>query len=115
MSGGDLVGRYSVTLADVGEVHAQALGGTWVLDLRNDGVMLLTPPSAYPGGGEPLSGVVYSVSGETFRTNLFSEQCGSVGVYGWRHTGGSLSFIPDQDACDLRWILLARGPWQEMR
>jgi hypothetical protein len=115
ISGDDLVGRYSVTLADVGEVHANGLGGTWMLELRADDVMLLTPPSTYPGGGQPLSGVVYSVSLGSLRTNLFSEQCGSVGVYGWRHSDRGLSFIPDQDDCDLRWILLARGPWQESR
>jgi hypothetical protein len=111
----DLPGRYSTTLPDSGEVHAQGLAGTWVVEFTPDGLVLMTPPSTYPGGGEPLSGFSYTITPQGVRTNLLIESCGSVGVYSWKRSGDSLTFAPRTENCELRRRLLTSEPWQLVR
>ncbi len=111
----DLVGSYSTTLPDAGDVHVQGLAGTWALEITPDGLILMTPPSTYPGGGQPLSGFSYTVTPQGLRTNLLIESCGSVGVYGWKRSGDGLTFIPAAEDCDLRRVLLTSQAWQLVR
>ena len=104
-----------MVLDDSGDVHAQGLGGRWTLEFAADDTLLLTPPLAYPGGGQPLSGVAYSVVTGSLRTNLFSEQCGSVAVYGWERSERTLALTPVTEDCQLRRTLLSTGAWQALR
>ncbi|GAA4261937.1 hypothetical protein GCM10022255_096660 [Dactylosporangium darangshiense] len=122
--GGTLAGRYETTLraSQVAAVDT-ALAGTWRLQLRPDGTVVLDPPEALQAPHGPVCGEVgspcrYDADAGTFRTNLEpgtpGAACNSLGTYTWRLHGGRLTLHTVSDPCAARRTLLAASEWTDL-
>jgi hypothetical protein len=110
-----LAGTYRVV---IGEARtAPDLRGTWVVTLRTDGRVDVTPPRAYPA--QLSAGAAYEQSGATVTTNLFVESPGcqrtdpAVGVYRVTLIGGEAVFTKVDDSCPARAALFG-VPWTRL-
>jgi hypothetical protein len=112
-----IIGRtFGATVADEGSVvKANSLGGRWVIELRADGTMSVSAPPSFTAG---RNGYSYRITGELFRTDLFSSGvCSGIapGVYRWIVSGSDLTLIPIDDACEARSTLIASQPWRTIQ
>jgi hypothetical protein len=110
-----LAGTYRVVIDDAGT--ASGLRGTWVVTLRTDGRVDVTPPLGFRG--QLSSGAAYELSGGTVRTNLFVESTGcqrtdpAVGVYRVTLTRNGADFTTLDDSCPARAVLFG-VPWERL-
>ncbi len=102
-----IAGTYETVVPnDQPAVRRDGLAGRWTIALGADGTMTLSPPSSYSG---PRSGYGFQVSGDRFRTDLFSTSvCTGIppGEYRWTLSGGTLTLTPVDDRCAARDALL---------
>jgi hypothetical protein len=110
-----IAGTYGRTVpADEAIIRTDHLAGRWSMTLRPDGTMAMIAPRPFTG---VLSGILYHIQGNRFRTNLFVQDlCSNVAVtYQWTRSGSELSLTPLDDPCEARVALLASGPWTRVR
>jgi hypothetical protein len=106
-----IAGIYETVIPnDLPGVRKNGLAGIWTIGLGTDGIMTVSAPASFDG---VLSGILYRVEGDRFRTNLFVQDVcsGAPVVYLWAEDGGELSFTPVNDPCEGRVALLASAPW----
>jgi hypothetical protein len=110
-----LAGAYRVVIDEART--APDLRGTWVVTLRTDGRIDVTPPLTYRG--KLSGGAAYEQSGATIRTNVFVESPGcqrtdpAVGVYRVTLTGSEAVFTKMEDTCPARAALFG-APWTRL-
>jgi hypothetical protein len=111
----ELAGTYEVTLTEADAAGMPlSVAGTWRMELRHDGVAVLSAPETF-GAEQNPRGESYEADAVTFRTNVFYNNfCSSVGTYAWRMTGRSLTFEVSDDDCELRRAVLATEPWTKI-
>ena len=103
-----MAGTYSTTVTAEG-----ATAGAWTMQLRPDGTMVISAPSAYAGA---VSGFQFDLSGDRFRTNAFiGDLCSGLapGLYRWQRAGGALMLTPIQDDCAARAAVFSSHPWRQ--
>lgn len=108
-----VAGTYRIVLTS-GQpaVRQNGMGGRWTIRLGANGVITATAPSSFTSS---RSGYRFGISGDRFRTDLFSTNiCSGVppGVYRWQLSGTTLSFARIDDSCAARVALFASGPWR---
>lgn len=104
-----IAGTYRATI-DAGADPEVA--GTWTMDLRRNGVLVLVAPASFTYGSISPTGISYTIEGDRLRTDLFyNDFCPSVGVYAWSLAGERLTLTPVTEACAIREALLATSPW----
>jgi hypothetical protein len=108
-----IVGTYTTTFYWFDAlVKRDGLEGTWTMRLEPNGALVLSPPTTFAPGAKALSGITYSLAGDLFRTDLFFDDCKSVGNYRWILAAiGHLRFTSIDDACLIRQTFLTRLPW----
>ncbi len=109
-----IAGTYRVTLsASDDNVAANFLTGPWTMTLNADGAIVITPPAGFTAEGSAPTGNAFSLNGETWRTNMFSNDlCNdSVGTYAWSRSSTALTFRVLVDNCLVRMTLLTTLPW----
>jgi hypothetical protein len=92
-------------------VRQNGLAGQWTLGLGTNGIMTVTAPSSFSG---VVSGSLFQVQGDQFRTNLFAQDvCSNLppATYRWTRAGGELRFTTLDDPCGGRVALLTAAPW----
>ena len=111
-----IAGMYETIVPnDQPAVRRDGLAGRWTITLSADGTMTLLPPSSYSG---PRSGYGFQVSGDRFRTDLFSTSvCAGIppGEYRWTLSGAALTLTPVDDRCEARAAFLDSASWQSSR
>ena len=115
---GQIAGTYSKTLTNEDPVvRANDMAGTYTMQLRRDGVMLLSIPPGFTAEGSSPSGISFRLSGDRFTTNAFVNlTCEkTVGLYEWDLREDRLTLIALQDPCEVRVALFGTTPWQRAR
>jgi hypothetical protein len=105
----DLFSRYA---ADV--VRPQRLAGRWVLELRGNGSVLVTPPDGYAG---VVTGTIFTADRERLRINLFAQDvCADLGngEYRWSRQGDRLLLTATHDPCQARTRFFSDNEWVEV-
>lgn len=109
------VGTYVVDVPISELAQRQGMAGRWVVTLRSDGVLQLTPPEAFTGN--PY-GASYQTDGGLLRTNAFISSPGcqrstdQIGTYRWVRTASELTFTIVADTCDARRLLFGGQAWE---
>lgn len=88
------------------------MAGAWSLQFETEGVVEVTAPPSYRG---VVSTVLYQVSGDSLRINLFeTDLCSGdgIGSYTWQSSNGALRFTAVGDTCAERVALLTERDWQ---
>ena len=109
-----IAGTYRVTLsASDDNVAANSLTGPWTMILNADGAISITPPAGFTVEGTAPTGNAFTLNGQTWRTNLFSNDlCNdAVGTYTWSRSTTALTFRAMVDQCLVRMTLLTTSPW----
>ncbi len=107
-------GRYTAQV-DQSEtlLDERQMGGDWSLQFDTGGIVEVTAPSSYRG---ILSTVLYHVSGDSLRINLFeTDLCSGegLGTYTWQTSNGTLHFTVGEDTCAERVALLTEREWRK--
>ena len=114
--GSPIAGSYSVTIADThGVIRREGMAGPWTLRLEADGTVLLSSPPSFKAS---ITGIVFDLAGDQFRTNAFvTDVCSNdgPGIYRWQRSGQSLTFTAIADTCDARVALFTTKPWRMSR
>lgn len=111
---GQPVGTYVVDVPTFDLAQRQGMTGRWVVTLRPDGVLQITPPQGFTGN--PY-GASYQTNGDLLRTNALMSSPGCqlssnpTGVYRWMRTPTELTFAVVADTCDARRLLFAGQGW----
>ena len=105
-----IAGTYTVELgrddADVRRLHLQ---GRFEMRLERDGDLLLTSPRGFDLRGTP---VTFSIDRGVFSTDaLVGTECEGPGRYRPRLESATLRFVPVDDPCEARRVLLASRTW----
>jgi hypothetical protein len=106
-----IAGTYETVIAnDRPVVRQNRLAGHWTIQLDANGTMIVSAPDSFTG---VLSGILYRIEGDRFRTNLFVQDIcsGQPVTYLWARSGGELRFMPLGDSCMGRVAVLATAPW----
>jgi hypothetical protein len=107
-----IAGTYQIVIPnDEPAVRQNHLAGRWTIGLGTDGIMTVSTPPSYAG---PRSGYRFRISGEEFRTDLFSTGvCSGIppGVYRWALSGATLTLTPIDEQCTARATLLGSQTW----
>jgi hypothetical protein len=107
-----IAGTYTSTLASASKVvENNAMAGTWTLLLEPNGVLTLGAPQPFR---DVPSGSAFKIEGDRFITDAFvnDPRCSNdVGVYRWRRSAASLTFVPITDTCAVRRTLFSAGRW----
>jgi hypothetical protein len=106
-----IAGTYrTVVPNDRSVVQQNGLAGRWTIELVADGTMTVSAPASFSG---VVSGILFSVQGERFRTNLFVQDIcsNSPVIYRWALNNGELTFTPLDDPCEGRVAVLASASW----
>ena len=77
--------------------------------------MLLSSPPSFTAS---VTGIVFDLAGDQFRTNAFvTDLCGNdgPGLYRWSRVGSSLTFTVVADTCDARVALFTTKSWRTSR
>jgi hypothetical protein len=112
---GQPVGAYVVDVPASDLAQRQGMAGRWVVTLRPDGVLHITPPEAFTGNSY---GATYQTNGDLLRTNAFISSPGcqlsgdQMGTYRWIRTATELTFTVVADTCDARRLLFGGQAWQ---
>ena len=112
---GQPAGRYVVNVPASDLARQHGMEGQWVVILRPDGVLQLTPPAAFT---DNPYGASYQIDGDVLRTNAFISSPGcqrssdQVGTYRWLRTATELNFTIVADACDARRLLFGGQTWE---
>jgi hypothetical protein len=112
---GQPVGTYVVDVPTSDLAQRQGMAGRWVVALRPDGVLHITPPEEFTGN--PY-GASYQINGDLLRTNAFISSPGcqlsgdQMGIYRWIRIATELTFTVVADTCDARRLLFAGQAWQ---
>jgi hypothetical protein len=109
-------GTYYRTLIpnDQPAVRQNGLAGLWTIGLGTDGIMTVSAPSSFTG---VLSGSLFQIRGDQFRTNLFVQDvCSNLPMasYRWTSSGSQLTFTPLDDSCEGRVAVLTSAPWDRV-
>ena len=108
-----IAGIYRATLESSGE---SAIDGSWTMELRANGTIVLAPPPSFSYGSVAPSGISYAIDGDRLRTDMFyNDFCSAVGVYTWALRGESLTLTPATEPCALRRALLGTSPWTKLQ
>jgi hypothetical protein len=124
-----IAGTYTATLDPTdATLVTDGVAGTWTIRLEPTGALLVSIPSEFLADSSSMSGTIFSLTGDRFRTNLFytdpievwankwgQAHCDTVGNYVWNLTGGRLSFTSIDDTCPMRKTLLTTTPWLTSR
>ena len=87
------------------------LAGRWTIAFGTDGRMTVTAPSTFTG---VLSGSLFQIQGDRFRTNLFVQDvCSNLptNAYSWTQSGNELRFSAIDDPCEGRVAVFTSAPW----
>jgi hypothetical protein len=107
-----IAGTYRALIPnDQQAIEQNGLAGRWVLGLEPEGAMTVSAPGSFTG---VVSGSLFQIQGDRFRTNLFAQDVCSnlpVGTYGWTRKGTNLTFSTIDDPCEGRVALLTSMPW----
>jgi hypothetical protein len=107
-----IAGTYEALIPkDQPAVRQNHLAGRWTIGLGTNGIMTVSAPSSFTG---VLSGSLYQIQGDRFRTNLFVQDICSnlpLATYRWIRSGTKLSFTPIDDPCEGRVAMLTSAPW----
>lgn len=109
------VGTYLVDISMSDIAQREGMVGRWVVTLRPDGVIHITPPDSF--AGNPY-GASYQTDGDLLRTNAFISSPGcqrstdQIGTYRWVRTATELSFTIVADNCDARRLLFGDQTWE---
>ena len=107
-----IAGTYeTVVPSDGPAVRRNGLAGAWTIELGTDGIMTVSAPASFSG---VLSGTLFQVQGDRFRTNLFVQDVCSnlpLATYRWVLRSGELSLAPIDDPCEGRVAVLTSAPW----
>jgi len=120
-----IAGTYTATIDPTDATLVKAgVAGDWTMRLEPTGAVELSTPASYVVDGSSMSGIVFSLTGDRFRTNLFytgafeawankegQAPCDAAGNYIWNLAGGRLSFTSIDDTCSMRKTLLTTTPW----
>jgi hypothetical protein len=112
---GPPAGTYVVDIPSSDLAQRQGMVGRWVVTLRSDGVLNLTPPEAFTGN--PY-GASYQTDGDLLRTNAFMSSPGCqgtgdpIGTYRWVRTATKLTFTIIADSCNARRLLFGGQAWE---
>jgi hypothetical protein len=108
----EIAGIYRTTLDSADDPKVV---GTWTMELRTNGTIVLSPPTSFSGASIPPSGISYSIEADRFRTDMFyNDFCTSVGTYAWSVRSGTLTLTPSVESCALRRTLLATSTWTRL-
>ena len=105
----DLFSRYT---ADV--TRPQRLAGRWVLELRGNGSVVVTPPDGYAG---VVSGTIFTADRARLRINLFAQDvCADLGngEYLWSRKGDRLALTATHDSCQARTEFFSANEWVQV-
>jgi hypothetical protein len=108
-----IAGTYSIEVdrAD-SAVQAFDLAGTWTINLLPTGAMMITPPPAFLRSWDQPTGDVFTVAGDTLRTNALGRLCTSrIGTYTWDLRDDRLTLAPVTEDCAARRALLTNTTW----
>jgi hypothetical protein len=91
----------------------QSMAGSWSLEIRTDGVLVLTAP---PRFALPISPASFDVHGARFQTNAFAAgPCnGTIGTYTWGLSTIHLRFTKIADTCPIREALFGARQWDRL-
>jgi hypothetical protein len=110
----ELSGIFATTVQDdTAVVREQNLAGNWSMRLNADGTMVVDAPASYGG---VLSGALFQVTADRFRTSLFEQDLCSglgLGTYAWSLSSGALTLTPVDDSCQGRVAVLTSSTWQQ--
>ncbi len=107
-----LTGTFARRVSGSPSMAAKGMVGRWSIDFRADGTMRVAAPDGFTG---VLSGSLFQVEGERFRTALLGDVCsfGSPpGTYRWIRSGDTLTFEALNDPCRARVELFTSGSWR---
>ena len=87
--------------------------GRWSLEMRTDGVLVLSAPPRFALQTSPAS---FDVHGARFQTNAFSASgcSGSIGTYTWGLSTIHLRFTKIVDTCPIREALFGARQWDRL-
>ena len=92
-----------------------SVAGSWTMELRRNGTLVLAPPTTFSYGSIAPSGISYTIEGDRLRTDMFyNDFCASVGAYTWSLRGDVLTLSPASESCAIRKALLATSPWTRL-
>jgi hypothetical protein len=107
-----IAGTYETVVPnDQPAIRQNHLAGRWTIRLGTNGIMTVTAPRSFTG---VLSGSLFQIQGDRFRTNLFVQDvCSNLPVanYRWSKRGRDLHFTRLDDPCKGRVAVLTSAPW----
>ena len=107
-----IAGTYETVIPnDQPAVRRNGLAGRWTIRLGTNGIMTVSAPGSFTG---VLSGTLFRIQGDHFRTNLFIQDvCSNLPIdsYRWARSGNELTFTRLNDPCEGRVAVLTSAPW----
>jgi hypothetical protein len=107
-----IAGTYETVIPnDQPVVRQNGLAGRWTIRLGTNGIMTVSAPGSFTG---VLSGTLFRIQGDHFRTNLFIQDvCSNLPIdsYRWTEQGNELRFMTITDPCEGRVAVLTSAPW----
>jgi len=95
-----------------GAIEAFDMAGTWTVGLLPKGAMEITPPPPFLRSWDRPTGDVFTVTGDTLRTNAFVQLCASsIGTYAWALRDDRLTLVPLTEDCEARKALFTASAW----
>jgi hypothetical protein len=108
-----ITGTYSIEVdGSGGTIEAFDLTGTWTVGLLPTGAMEITPPPPFLRSWDRPTGDVFTVAGDTLRTNAFVQLCASsIGTYAWALRDDRLTLAPLTEDCEARKAVFTVSTW----
>lgn len=104
-----IAGTYSVRLGSEDPGVGGLLEGRFEMRLRADGAMDLTSPKRFDLPGDPITFEIHE--GLLTTDALVGSGCDAPGAYRVGLDAGTLAFVPVDEPCELRRVLLATRAW----
>ncbi len=108
-----IAGTYSIEVnSSGGTIEAFDLTGTWTVGLLPTGAMEITPPPPFLRSWDQPTGDVFTVAGDTLRTNALVQLCASsIGTYAWALRDDRLTLAPLTEDCEARKAVFTASTW----